>query len=1097
MEENVKSHKTVESRSDVVRKVLDINAETQLQHDGMTHQLRRLVQAISNLNGRFGLFFAVCNNRNKQRELTQEVMRELKNSGEEVFLTGKEASFLDVLMSKKNAPQPLFVYGIEELLPSSDSHRIIFERTIAELQLRREQFRQLNRPIILWMPEYAYTLIGQKAVDFWSWQSGGFFFEGYPSHMPRNALLGSNLMLLDRDYSIPDFVGRENDLLTLADNVRSGSPVCIVGMGGIGKTALALQLADRMKGDFPDGQLFIQLSNEARGDVVNGLRTAVQQLEPIANIPETPSELIALYRELLSGKRILVVVDGLDDPSELRHFLTPRDSSLIVTSRRPIRAFGALNFQLDVLNPSDARALLLSIVPGISIDDADAICFHCNYLPLAIVLAGGLLATNRLTSDDLLKSLRKHPKGSEETQIATLDSVLSLAYHKMSPLAKTVFRELSIFPSSFATDAERSICEDPYSRGLAELIGANMVSNTSLLRHELHPALKSFASKRLAPSAKEATLIRHAKYYLDVLWKAGRLYDAGRDQTKEGIALFDLEWNNIQAGQAWTSRNLKKLPDVAAPLCVDYPNAGAHLLFLRRTPIEVIPWLESAIEAARILQNSEFEATHLGNLGNYLMAIGQRHEAIEKYQQALDLSRNTNDRTGEMLSLGNLGNAYHSLGKSKEAIEILQESLMIADAISDPSGRADTLSNLGNIYLHLGDVRRASDLFREALQIHMESGNIRGQAVQLLELGFADDTTGNHRAAIERFNEALSLAETIGDGRLQSAILDRLGRSYASLSESNSAIEHFEKQLELARQFGDKEIETNALGNLGNAYRDIGRMDSALTFLEHALRLAQQTENKKLESFALGNLGNLYQTMGISRRAIELYEQSLSVHRQFGDRIHEAKAIGSLANAYSALGDYRLAIDMYEQELSITREIGDRATEAKALGNMGIAYQKLGDLVRAEELYKQDLLIAREIGEIRGEAAVLSNLGGISAMRGDYARAIELFESALEKSRTIGDPGGESDRLNNLANVYAAQSDYQKALSLYQQSLSISRNLRDRRLQGTTLFNMAQAFNELGRTSEAKATAREALDVLVDIEDPTVEKVRSFLGRLN
>src|ERR1035441_8580818 len=167
----------IPSRDEILRELADIHV-TQARDPGEENarNLRRLAQAIRNAEGHFALIFAVCNDRREQRRLGRSLGAQLANPPVDVTVAGSEPGLLDVLSAAPDPPRPLFVYGLEQMLPSGDDGLRRRENTLHELQLRREQFRSLGRLFLLCLPEYAYTLIGQQAVDFWSWKSGGFFF---------------------------------------------------------------------------------------------------------------------------------------------------------------------------------------------------------------------------------------------------------------------------------------------------------------------------------------------------------------------------------------------------------------------------------------------------------------------------------------------------------------------------------------------------------------------------------------------------------------------------------------------------------------------------------------------------------------------------------------------------------------------------------------------------------------------------------------------------------------------------------------------------------------------------------------------------------
>ena len=166
------------------------------------------------------------------------------------------------------------------------------------------------------------------------------------------------------------------------------------------------------------------------------------------------------------------------------------------------------------------------------------------------------------------------------------------------------------------------------------------------------------------------------------MWETDRLYKQGNEFIAQGLALFDREWVNVQAGQQWAASivgadhvsaraNTLVRPDAndAAQLCSAYPDAGAYVLDLRLHPRDQIHWLQDALNAARQLNNRAAEGVHLGNLGGAYADLGETRKAIEYHEQSLVIKREIGDRRGEGNSLGNLRGAYADLGETRKAIE--------------------------------------------------------------------------------------------------------------------------------------------------------------------------------------------------------------------------------------------------------------------------------------------------------------------------------------------------------------------------------------------------------------------------------------------
>jgi tetratricopeptide (TPR) repeat protein len=577
-------------------------------------------------------------------------------------------------------------------------------------------------------------------------------------------------------------------------------------MGGIGKTELALYVADQLRDAYPDAQLFVDMrgTDERPRDPADALADCIRAFAgPEQRLPESLDDLTRLYRDTLTGKRALVLLDNASDAPQVRPLLPPAGSALLVTSRDAIPLPGMkARITLEQLQPAEARELLTGIAPRVPADITDQICYLCGYLPLAIRAAGSLLdITPDLDPADYAEQLRDERTrlkriGTEGVDL-DVEASLSLSYQRLSPDAARVFRQLSIFPESFDAGAEEVICEDPGHKHLSALVRRSLVLyNTDDARYRLHDLARLFAAARLSEEERSDGQMLHAAHYLSVLQATGELYEQGGEAITRGLALFDLEWRNIQAGQSW-AENQPGENDAAASLCSYYPNAGVYILDLRQHPREKILWLEAALGAARRLKNRKSEGVHLGNLGLAYADVGDTRRAIDFYEQRLAIAREIGDRQGEGRVLGNLGVAYAALGETGRAIEFYEQRLAIARELGNRRGEGVVLGNLGVAYKNLGEARRAIEFYEQQLGVTRETGDRRWEGTSLGNLGNAYAVLGETRRAIKFYGQQLAIAHEIGDRRGEGIALFNTGLALDKLGDRAQAMAHAEAALEL------------------------------------------------------------------------------------------------------------------------------------------------------------------------------------------------------------------------------------------------------------------------------------------------------------
>jgi tetratricopeptide (TPR) repeat protein len=611
-----------------------------------------------------------------------------------------------------------------------------------------------------------------------------------------------------------DFTGRAEDLSALKSALTGGGTGAIFGlqgMGGVGKTTLALKLAEDLGSLYPDAQLYLDLKGVDPHPLTatQAMAHVVRSFHPEVRLPEGETEMAALYRSVLHGKRVLLLMDNAGpDRRQVEPLIPPAGSLLLVTSRFHFTLPGLIVRDLDELPEDDARNLLLRIAPRIG-SAADEIARLCGRLPLALRLAGSALAERRnFFPADYARRL----KGGQE-RLDPVEASLNLSYELMSELQQRLWRLLAVFSGTFDAPAAAAVWEqeiDPTNQALGDLVQSSLVEfEEKDGRYRLHDLARSFADRRIEGTEKEGARKRHAEHYLEVLWATDGLYKEGGDSVLRALRLFDAEWGNVQEGQAWAAKHFSETDD-AARICSDYPDAGTYLLLLRQHPRDQIHWRELALAAARQRKDRNAEGVQLGNLGIAYFTLGEPRRAIELYEQGLAITREIGDRRGEGNALGNLGLAYKNLGLTRRGIELYEQQLVITREIGDRRGGGNALGSLGLAYADLGEPRRAIKLYEQWLAIAREIGDRHGEGQALGNLGLAYSALGESRRAIESNEQCLHIAREIGDRLSEAYVSWNMGEVLEKEGDLSRAADLMQIFVDYEREIGHPDAEEDA-----------------------------------------------------------------------------------------------------------------------------------------------------------------------------------------------------------------------------------------------------------------------------------------------
>ncbi|MEV4746656.1 tetratricopeptide repeat protein [Streptosporangium sp. NPDC049248] len=738
-------------------------------------------------------------------------------------------------------------------------------------------------------------------------------------HLDQPFTITAGLYQLPADLA--DFTGREEALETLRSWLAGAEDTVVLsaisGMGGVGKTTLAIRLAHRLRDLFPDGQLYVNLRGaEAESldpsDVLAGFLRAFGVQGPA--IPPGTAERAAFYRGLLDGRRVLVVLDNAASAAQLRPLLPgmPGCAALITSRQRLPTLEGARGFDLDVLTHEAALELLRKIVGPVRVDAeaeaAERLVRLCGHLPLAVRITGARLAVRphwRLAR--MLIRLENEHHRLEELKVGDLSvrASFSLSYAALTEEEQSAFRLLGLVRApdfapwvlAAALDSDLAVAEELIERladvQLLEAVGEDAVGQ---LRFRFHDLLRSFAQERLRDhgSADEAmervlggylALSKRALHLMspnskrDALAPRARLWlprdlDADLLVGPRPMDWFVTEEAGIVAavGQAYEHRLWDLTWELADPL-------HYHFRVLARWA-EWVATHELALEAARLAGNRRGEACILRNLGNVYRDQGRPARAIACYEAGLAIATDLDSTLLSAFMLNGMGEVCLDRGRMVEAAAYFERALPAWAGIDDLTGVAYTHTHLAMSYLQLGRLDEALAQAERSLVMQREFHDRSGESYALTAIGDVQRVRGRAEAAAGLYGQVLEIAREQGAKLSESDALIRLGWAHRDRGEVGEAEAAFARALPPYIEYGHRRGEAEATAGLGAVAADAGRFAEAVTRLDQALRIAAEADDALAQARILTLLGDTWAEAGDTGVAAE--------HRRLAaDRFHE------------------------------------------------------------------------------------------------------------------------------------------------------------------------------------------------------------------
>ena len=686
----------------------------------------------------------------------------------------------------------------------------------------RQRFKNIDEPIAIWqiVPEGAAA----------------------PAHYELDAT-PNNLPL-----QLTSFIGREGELAEVAKLLEQSRLLTLLGVGGIGKSRLSLELAAQVMPQFEDGVWLVELAT------LRDTRLVPQAVASVLGVKEAAGRPVSeALMQHVKDRQLLLILDNcehlLQGCAELARALlqSGRAARLIASSREPLRIAGETTYAVPALPQTEAERLFVdrarAAKPDFRVNGAAAalaaVCRRLDGIPLAIELAAARVRTLPVEAiaarlDDRFRLLT----GGDRTALPrqqTLRALIDWSYELLSEDERAVFRRLAVFAGGWTLEAAEAVCasggvdQAAVLEHLSELVHKSLVvMDADSPRYRLLDTVRHYALERLEESgAGDEARMRHLRYCVGFA-ETARPELTGPKQG-EWLARLDRERENLLAAHAWCER---------APGGAELGLQLVYLLrpyWLSRGLLGLGKRLTADALMRQGAQSRDFARCRgLFVAGQFCNFRGEYQEAQRYLEESLAIARELGDKRRVVVALQPLGMAHLGCGDLAAARRHLEEALAAAAALNEPREIAAACNHLGQLLRVEGDLDRAEALYQRMLKLSRELGDRETTSIGLLNLAMVAISRGQDEAARRMLLDVL-------------AIIDETGSkpSGQSLLEVCAGLAVLRRQwIQGARFYGAAEAQTAQTG----IRRDPG--DAA--FLEPLIAAAQQALRAELFAAAEG-----------------------------------------------------------------------------------------------------------------------------------------------------------------------------------------------------------------------------------------------------
>ncbi|WP_151483209.1 AfsR/SARP family transcriptional regulator [Streptomyces albicerus] len=675
--------------------------------------------------------------------------------------------------------------------------------------------------------------------------------------------------------TVPDFTGRASFVSELGDVLASAegrvmAVSAVAGIGGVGKTTLAVHVAHQARGAFPDGQLYVDLqgagARAAEPETVLGAFLRALGTADSA-IPDSLEERAALFRSVLDGRRVLVLLDNARDAAQVRPLLPGTEGcAALITSRvRMVDLAGAHLVDLDVMSPEEALQLFTKIVGTERVaserEAALDVVAACGFLPLAIRIAASRLAARRTwTVSVLAAKLADERRRLDELQAGDLavKATFELGYGQLEPTQARAFRLLGLADGpDISLAAAAAVLDLPVEETedlLESLVDTSLLESAAPGRYRYHDLVRLYARAcaerdEQPPSERAAAMSRLLDFYLAT---ASGIYAIERPGDRLVDHLEATQYPGLRFGEG--SAALDWLYTEASPLlaCVrqsagtDRLRRAVDLLWAARDLTEsganshqYETTARAMCDATRAAGDAHAEGRARTTLTHPLLVSGRIQQAAEQAQLAMELAASAQDAMAMSWAANDRGLTFLHQEQYAEGKTFFERSIEGYGAIGNKPLEALSLCNLSRAHLGMGNITMAVEIAQRALTAYLEIGQTLRLANGHFTLGIALTRADRHTEALSQFSDALSVFGNHRQRLWEGTTNFRIAEVHLAARRPAQAAQHAEQALALGCIGGDR-MQGTVLTLLGRALTRLGQVDRARACWREAINLYEQ-----------------------------------------------------------------------------------------------------------------------------------------------------------------------------------------------------------------------------------------------------------------